>query len=204
MKIICPDCGNRCTSERYTWKRKTDNAREVRNSYRCQVCALNNPDKTSFSVREVKLDEALIEYMKNLDLAPTLSNDNNDSDSQADQIKKELKRIENQREKYQRAWASDLITDDEFKSRMDESRYRYNELQEQLKDLKDENYSDYDIKRLRELAEQFNRNFSELTQEERRAFIQTFIEHIKLDVVERTKGKAYRNQVIKIASINLY
>ena len=203
MKIVCPDCGSRCTSERYTWKRKTDNAREVRNSYRCQVCALNQPDKTSFSVREVKVDEALIEYMNDLILHPSTIGEVTEKD-EATEIQKELKQIENKREKYQRAWASDLITDDEFKNRMDESRLRYEELQKELKGLRGNSRSNVNIERVYETAEQFVENYPELTQEERRNFVQTFIENISIDVIEPTKAKGYRNQIIKIADVSFY
>jgi len=202
-KLICPDCGSRCTSERYTWKRKTDNVVEVRNSYRCQVCALNNPKITPFSVREVKVDEALIEYMVNFTVVPSEAVELNENDSLLD-IKNNLRKIENQREKYQRAWANDLITDDEFKVRMDESRLQYDSLQNELKSIEGEKYDVVDIERYKEIAKSFNENYLNLTQEERRTFIQTFIESVKVEIVEHTKGKGYRNQKIRIADVSFY
>lgn len=202
-KIICPDCGNRCTSERYSWKRKTDNATEVRNTYRCQVCALNQPDRTPFAVREVKIDDALIEYMNDLILDPSSIKDETEH-SDTTEIQRELKQIENKREKYQRAWASDLITDDEFKNRMDESRLRYEELQKELEGLKGTLRSDVNIEYVFKTAESFVKNYPELTQEEKRTFVQSLIESISIDVIEPTKAKGYRNQVIKIADINFY
>ena len=202
-KLICPDCGSRCTSERYTWKRKTDNVVEVRNSYRCQVCALNNPKTTPFSVREVKVDEALIEYMVNFTVAPSEAVELNENDQLLD-IKNNLRKIENQREKYQRAWANDLITDDEFKVRMDESRLQFDSLQNELKNIEGEKYDVVDIERYKEITKSFNDNYLNLTQEERRTFIQTFIESVKVEIVEHTKGKGYRNQKIRIADVSFY
>ena len=117
MKIVCPDCGSRCTSERTVWKRKNEDVKQVRNSYRCQVCALSNRDVTAFNVREAKVDEALIEYMNAFILAPAENAEKPADESKG--LKKELRSIENQRGKYQRAWAADLITDEEFKIRMD-------------------------------------------------------------------------------------
>ena len=202
-KLICPDCGSRCTSERYTWKRKSDNVVEVRNSYRCQVCALNNPKITPFSVREVKVDEALIEYMVNFTVVPSEAVELNENDSLLD-IKNNLRKIENQREKYQRAWANDLITDDEFKVRMDESRLQFDSLQNELKNIEGEKYDVVDIERYKEITKSFNDNYLNLTQEERRTFIQTFIESVKVEIVEHTKGKGYRNQKIRIADVSFY
>lgn len=200
-KLLCPDCGNRLSSERSIWTRKTDNQQIEKNAYRCQACALNN--KKPFRVREVDVDNALIEYMPTLMLEASKDNDVKEPD-QNDYILKEMKSIENQREKYQRAWASDLITDEEFKDRMNESRLRYDELKKELEKTKSVPLNEKDITKLKEYAKYFDDNFARLTQEERRSFIQTFVESIKIDVIERTKSKAYRNQKIKAADISFY
>jgi|GEM_PF-1962222 len=203
-KLVCPDCGNRLSSERSVWTRKTDNQQVERNAYRCQVCALNNKtDKTPFRVKEVDVDKALLEYMPTLMLIA--SNQNIEvKETPGDDILKEMKSIENQREKYQRAWASDLITDEEFKDRMSESRLRYEELKSLLENMQGAPRDEKDIAKHKEMAKYFDDNYSRLTQEERRAFVQTFIERIEIDVVERTKAKGYRNQKIKAADISFY
>lgn len=203
MKIICPNCGSRCTSERYVWTRKTDGVTEVRNSYRCQVCALNTRNETPFSVREVTVTEALLEYMNNISWDSPLTTVQKEDDPVIE-IKKEIKRIENQREKYQRAWASDLITDEEFKNRMDDSRLRYNELQKQLEGLDTSLKTEEDFEQLKQDALNFNNNFPHLNNEERRTFIQSFVESIKINVLEKTKAKGYRNQRIEITDVKFY
>jgi len=96
-KLICPDCGNRCSSERSTWTRKNEPELQAKNAYRCQACALNYPDKTPFGIRETKMDEALIEYMSNFTIMASKTEEIN-QDTQLLDIKKELKQIENQRE----------------------------------------------------------------------------------------------------------
>ncbi|MFD1204004.1 recombinase family protein [Sporosarcina contaminans] len=201
-KIVCPDCGNRCTSERVVWTRKKDNETMVSNSYRCQVCALNHRDRTAFSVREVIIDEALIEYMSSLILEPSEQKaDNNDGNKE---LKQELRNIENQRSKYQRAWASDLMTDEEFKTRMDETRLRLDELQKELQINENTGATAIDIERYKEIAQNFNENFESLSQEERRSFVQSFIESVKIEIIERTKARGHRNQRIKIADVTFY
>ncbi|HCG4535528.1 TPA: recombinase family protein [Salmonella enterica subsp. enterica serovar Typhi str. AG3] len=202
MKLICPDCGNRLTSERSVWKRKTDNQQVEKNAYRCQACALNN--KKAFRVREVDVDNALLEYMPTLMLEASQMTKDTKESIVGDEILKEMKSIENQREKYQRAWASDLITDEEFKDRMNESRLRYDELKSELEQMQGESRDEKDIAKYREMAKYFDDNFARLTQEERRSFVQTFVSSINFDVVERTKAKAYRNQKIKAADISFY
>ncbi|MFJ8102837.1 recombinase family protein [Lysinibacillus sp. NPDC096212] len=202
-KVICPDCGNRCTSERTTWGRKTDKAVEVRNYYRCQACALNHRDRPPFSTSEIKIDEALIEYMSNLAVSASKTEDYKE-DNNLSEIKNEIKQIENQREKYQRAWANNWITDDEFKGRMDESRVRYESLQKELINIEGTPRDPVDIERYKEITNSFNENYFRLNQEERRAFVQTFFESVKIEIVERSKGKGHRNQKIRIADISFY
>lgn len=202
MKIVCPDCGRRCSSERSVWTRKTDGVTEVRNVYRCQACALNKPGVTAFNVREINLDEALIDYMNNLVLTPSKKQE--DTVDESDELKKELRRIENQRGKYQRAWATDLITDEEFKIRMDESRIRMDELQLELKNTKSVDHDIIDVERYKEIAQNFSINFENMTQEERRNFVQMFVESAHIEVLERTKSKGFRNQRIKIYDVQFY
>lgn len=202
MKLICPDCRNRLTSERSVWKRKTDNQQIEKNAYRCQACALNN--KKAFRVREVDVDNALLEYMPTLMLEASQMTKDTKVMNPCDGILKEMKSIENQREKYQRAWASDLITDEEFKDRMNESRLRYDELKSELEKIKGIQYDKKDIAKYKEYAKYFDDNFARLTQEERRSFVQTFVDGIKIEIVERTKAKGYRNQKIKAADISFY
>lgn len=200
-KLICPDCGSRLTSERSVWTRKKDNQQVEKNAYRCQVCALKN--KTAFRVREIDVDNALLEYMPTLMLEASQTSEVNKLNPGED-ILKEMKSIENQREKYQRAWASDLITDEEFKDRMNESRLRYDELKVELEKIKGVNHDKKDVAKYKEIAKLFIENFVLLTQEERRSFVQTFVDNIEFDVIERTKAKAYRNQKIKVADVSFY
>ncbi|RHW31118.1 recombinase family protein [Lysinibacillus yapensis] len=204
MKIVCPDCRNRCSSERSVWKRKKDDQQVEKNAYRCQVCALNkNYSTPAFRIREADIDEALIIYMNDLLLEPSSTRIMKDTNP-GDELIAEMKRIENQREKYQRAWASDLITDDEFKNRMNESRIRYVELKAELEKLKGVRYDEKDIEKDKENAKLFKDNFTALTPEEKRSFVQTFIEGIEIEIVERTKAKGFRNQKIKVADVHFY
>lgn len=201
MKIVCENCGNRCSSERSIWKRKTDNVQVEKNAYRCQVCALNG--KPPFRVREIDINEALLNRIQGYILAPSIIKDIKPTDV-GDDLRAEMKRIENQREKYQRAWANDLITDDEFKERMNESRLRYEELKNELTKLNGVQHDEKDIQKYKEYAKMFRDNFSDLTQEEKRSFVQTFIERIEVKIIERTKSKGFRNQRIEVADIHFY
>lgn len=203
-KLICPDCGNRLTSERYVWKRK-DGTQQVRNSYRCQKCALDNKERPPFSVRENYVDEELMKYCENFIVKKSeTKKENNDNYDLINNIKTEIKLIERERERYQQGWAKGLIQDKEFESRMRETQTRYNELEKELKELNVPIKSDEDIQKNKELSKHFKENFSFLTQEEKRTFVQTFIEYIQIKVLVRTSKKRYRDQVIEIADVGFY
>lgn len=200
-KIVCPDCGNRCTSERKSWTNK-DGTQKVAHSYRCQACVLNEVEYIPFQISESAVTEMLLEYMQNFAL--TSSTIEVVENKEVKKIAEELKQIEHQREKYQRAWASDLMTDEEFTKLMHESRERYDDLQKQLSSTNNTLYDETAIKKQYEYTELFNDNFFNLTQEERRAFIQTFVESINIRIIKRATSKKCRDRIIEIASVQFY
>ncbi|MER2057997.1 MAG: recombinase family protein [Niallia sp.] len=200
-KIVCPYCGKRCTSERTTWNNK-DGTVKINNAYRCQNCALNGVNQP-FRLREIHITEMLLEYMMNVNLEKSKKKKTDDKSEDVDKMKQELKRIENEREKYQRAWAKDLITDDEFTNRMNDSRQLHEEITLKLNSLnlkKDEITNTDEIK---EIAKEFSNNFASLTQEYKRLFVQSHIECIQVEKPEfKIKGESIKG--IKITDINFY
>lgn len=187
-KVICHACGNRLSSECSRWTNKSG-LQQKANRYRCQSCALDGREPVSIS--EYKMSESLIEYMSDLSFdVDEVSERNNKVEKNVGELKNELKRIEREREKYQRAWASDLISDVEFKNRMDDTRKRYSDVEGELLTFEqDEHSSSHDVEYLEELCKQFNLNFIYLTNKEKRTFIQQFIESIQITEVEGPRSK---------------
>jgi hypothetical protein len=116
----------------------------------------------------------------------------------------QLSQIERQREKYQRAWAKDQITDEEFTKLMDETRGAYDELKQKIE--KDPPKT-LDIKQLEMITKEFNDNFNILTQEEKNAFISRFIRKIQYKIIPHPP-KNYRNKkgkgLVVITSVEFY
>lgn len=177
-KIVCPSCGNRLSSECSRWKNKNGMERSA-NRYRCQSCALDGREPVSIS--EYKLTMQLIQHMNALTFD---ENDHEEIEAEKDNlqlIENEMRRIEREREKYQRAWASDLISDTEFKNRMDDTRKRYSDLERQLNASQDETtFGNVNPEYIKQLSNEFNQNYEYLTDEEKRTFVQQFIESIEL------------------------
>jgi DNA invertase Pin-like site-specific DNA recombinase len=174
MKLVCPTCGNHLTSERKTYTRKKDGHTTEFNQYRCQVCALNKRKPTSIS--EKKIEKALLNYMQNFefgepDLEPV-------QDDETAYLLKRLDQIKKQRAKYQKAWSNDLMTDEEFNARMEETRSAMSNIEEQLGKEKIIERPTLDKSQIKEIVNNFNLNWTHLTQKEKHQFLNMFVKEI--------------------------
>ncbi|GIN86949.1 integrase [Heyndrickxia sporothermodurans] len=173
MKLICPTCGNHLTSERTVYKKK-DGTFTEHNRYRCQACALNK--RKAISVSEKVLEAAFIKHMQNLTFneIPKLAND---TENEKNKISRQLDRIKKQREKFQKAWSNDLMTDEEFTERMNETKRGLNALEEKLNEIQPEEKVDQE--QIKILVNNFNLNWSNLMPKEKHQFLNTFIKEIR-------------------------
>lgn len=194
--LVCPDCGGRLAYERTNWKVKSGE-RRVLNSYRCQACALNGRTPP-FRTSEKIINELLIAYFDGFELQPS----DPETENKLEELQREIVKVERQRDRYQRAWGAELMTDEEFKNHMNDTKQRLESLQLELADVEDTVQDKEEIAQINELAKNFTRSFILLNQEEKRAFVQTFISAIEIEVIERCKGKAHRNQVIDIKMVH--
>lgn len=178
MKLVCPVCKNRLTSERSRYFRKTDQTHVESNYYRCQSCALNK--RSSVSVSEKNLEKALETYMNGFMLqADVQVNNNNNKNDELAELTKRLKGIESQREKYQKAWSRDLITDEEFADRMNETKKASLEIKEQISNLPKEKEPIQDVSKAIEISKNFSLNWSFMDSATKRQFINMFVESIE-------------------------
>lgn len=205
MKLICPDCGNRLTSVRSVYHRKSDDTQVENNRYECQACRLNGR-KPPYSIPEKRLDQMLKEAFRDilLDKHPDQNRTGN-TRQETEKLEQEVIRIENQRAKYQQAWSMDLMTDSEFTERMQETRDRMSKIENQLKDLGKEKAPEVDRAQIQELARRVDENWDDLSQLERREFVQRFIDSIQTvrydDTLDNRKIKrwAYELKSVKFA-----
>jgi site-specific DNA recombinase len=199
--LICPSCGRPLSVNRYIRKRK-DGSEYQSAIYRCQVCWKEG--KKVFTIGEQRFLDALKEYMKNVEIKP-IEQPEEEKDEKTFYLE-QLKQIERKREKYQRAWAADLISDEEFEQRMSETREAYEEIKKKLDEFKDE--VKVDPEQLKNIVLTFNTTFEHLTQEEKREFISRFIRKIHFKAIPKppTRPDKYKTgkPLIVITDVEFY
>src|SRR5690625_7156965 len=131
------------------------------------------------SVSKSILENAFYDYMRNFPITD-INKEERKEDERDNQIKNLLRRrknIDRERDKIQRAWIKDMMSDDDL------SRYQ-KELDKELSQINDE-LSKMQVKRvevdkeeLKELITYFNDHFSLLSCEEKCSFIQQHIWYI--------------------------
>ncbi|MFJ7681634.1 recombinase family protein [Peribacillus butanolivorans] len=198
--LICPECGNPLSVNRYIRKKK-DGTESQGAVYRCQLCWKEHGKMDT--IGEYRFEDALKDYLKNFEIKH-LEPVKDESDVSLNH--EQLLHIEKKREKYQRAWASDLMSDDEFKKLMNETRNVYEELKAKVEESPTPIV--VDLNELKNIVNSFNTNFFSLTQEEKRIFISNFIRKIEFKIIPQQpkrpdkskKGKA----LIVITNVNFH
>ncbi|GKU81245.1 recombinase family protein [Niallia sp. NCCP-28] len=191
--IYCHECSQPLSVNRYIKKRKDGS--ELQNAvYKCQACYREG--RTMKTIGEYRFLNALNEYMKNIELNGIEIEEEKD---EGNDLRIQLQQIERKREKYQRAWAADLISDDEFEKRMIETKDLHDELKNKLEEIK----VPYriDLNAIKDIVVTFNKSFSYLTKEEKRMFISQFIRKIEYKLIPQPpvrpdKAKAGKDLVL--------
>jgi DNA invertase Pin-like site-specific DNA recombinase/uncharacterized protein YbaR (Trm112 family) len=198
--LICPTCQNPLSVNRTVRKNKDDTEYQIV-MYKCQNCYKNG--HKMLTIGEYRFTEALYHYMRNekfTDIEPV-----KEEDDEREILTKQLQQIEKKREKYQRAWASDLISDKEFEKRMEETRETYEELKEKMSKIKTPVPIDTEV--IKDIVFTFNENFQFLTDEEKKMFISQFIRRIEFDLIPQPplhkKNKKGKEKVV-ITKVDFY
>src|SRR5690625_466382 len=198
--IACPSCGSALNVNRFFRTRK-DGSTYQGATYRCPPCA---KDKSfNRTLGEQRILSALYEYMEDFTVDKIEQAEVKDDRSYyADQ----LEQIEKKREKYQRAWASDFMDDDEFKKLMDETRGIYDDLKSKVEqEPQQKNLNKEDIKNI---VSGFNENFDNLTDDEKRVFISTFIRKIDFTLIPQPPKRPDRSkrgkEIVEVLNVDFY
>ncbi|ASN69614.1 recombinase family protein [Bacillus paranthracis] len=176
MKLLCPNCGNHLTCERVRYHRKKDNKDIEHNRYRCQACVLNK--KKAFSSSETKIEKAFLDYID--DYRFTKVPEFKKEDDEKEILKKKLSKIERQREKFQKAWSNDLMTDEEFAERMKETKNTLEEIKSELNKLGLSQNEKIDSETVRRIVNDIKNKWSLLSSLEKKQFMNLFVKNIQL------------------------
>ena len=201
MKIKCPVCNSHLTSERSVYTRKTDNIQIENNNYSCQVCSLSGRTPP-FRVSEKKLENALKDYMKDLTLeVPKDVMNTKKKKSETQKLVEAITKLEDQRNKYQRAWAQDLITDEEFTARMNETKGLLSSLKEQLDQSNEKTPYKINYEEIKETVKVFVAVWDSMEPKEKREFVERFIVSIHVEKISGTLGNGWRDSVYEVTNV---
>src|SRR5699024_6286434 len=199
-KMVCPHCEKIMTVQRY-YRKRADGSETEGASYRCNRCIRNKIKIQTPS--EYSILKAIDVYFRDIKISDI---EDVKIENKHPEYIKELESIENKRSKFQRAWGNDLMTDEEFKTRMEETRERY----EELKKLADE-YEEplpVDPKKIKNIVAMFNENFNKLTKKEKRDFVSMFFKSIEYECIpqkplrpDRSNRERYK---VFIKYVNFY
>jgi DNA invertase Pin-like site-specific DNA recombinase len=177
--LVCPNCQHIMTVNRYNRKKK-DGTEHWNWCYKCQWCYKEG--RKMLTIGEYRFEDALYEYMKNFEIPNEYVELVEEKDEHS-LLLDQLQQIERKRGKFQRAWAADLMSDEEFEKMMDETRDIYEELKKKIAEYKAP--VAIDVNALKNIVFTFNQSFSFLTQEEKRMFISQFIRKIEFKLVQQ-------------------
>jgi DNA invertase Pin-like site-specific DNA recombinase len=183
--LACHQCGNILSVNRYVRKKK-DGTEYQGAVYKCQVCYKEG--RKMLQIGEHRFVDALKIFMKNFKFENVKMPVSGAEDNEREILSKQLSKIERQREKYQRAWANDKMTDDEFDKLMDETRELYDELKLKIVQIKAP--IKIDIEALKQIVFTFNESFSLLTHEEKKMFVAQFIRKIEFKLHSKPPVKS--------------
>jgi site-specific DNA recombinase len=175
--LICQNCGHVLTPNRYVRKKK-DGSENNGVCYKCQWCYKEG--RKMITIGEYRFLDSLYEYMKNVEIKNIEPVEVKDEQAI---LLDQLKQIEKKREKYQKGWAADLISDEEFEKLMLETKNIYDDLKKKLAQYKAP--VQIDTEALKKIVFMFNENFRLLTQEEKRSFVSQFMRKIEFKLVEQ-------------------
>lgn len=179
-KVVCPVCQSIMKMN----ARSHNDYVKIYYSYTCGECYDNG--KGVLSISESKIEESFINYFADIKFENFTLDDENKDKKDIDKINMQLKNIKDKKDKIQRAWLSDLISDDDlikYKKELDEQE---RELSSTLDDV--EEVETISIDQLKEFQAYFNNLYDKLDRDAKRMFIQ---QHIKKIHFTRTLKEGY-------------
>lgn len=194
-KFKCHVCGVNLTLSVHHKKTKTQGVKTYR-TYYCDKCKANKEpkeNKITFSLE--RAEQAFLNYLKFTEFDDYGKQEEQESTPVID-----VKKVEKQRQKYQEAWSMDLMTDDEFFARMEDTKKVLNEYYKQVEAQEHQKIkSPEELKNIKELV---LRNWHKLTEEQKEEMVYSTVKEIKYSF---EKGTSYKNpNIIEVTGVIFY
>lgn len=185
-KLKCPSCGKNMTGNYTKWKNK-DGSEMEHLYYRCRDRLSGFCDYRK-SVSEAKVERAFINYLEKIDPEKVLDematlgvskfNKKDDREVDYDELEKRLKKIENRKKKWQYAWTEDVMTYEDFKSRMEEATQEENEIRELLSSSEVEEKDPVNKSEVISALKNIKRNWNTLNDGQKKSLVDSVIKTI--------------------------
>lgn len=148
--------------------------------YSCSRRVIGKCDGENTSVSETPLEKQFVEQLKKIDMTDVINDIEIEvkKGNSLDDIKKEIKSIEERKKKWQFAWVNELITDDDLKVRMAEEEIKEKEAMEKLDVSKKEEPIKYNENEIKELLYSVKENWNHLTRKEKKRLIHSFVKKV--------------------------
>lgn len=192
---------SQCNSVMSVNARSHDNYKTIHYSYVCNDC--HSKGRPFMSVSESILENAFYDYMRDFPITD-LNKEEGEEDERDNQIKNLLRRrknIDRERDKIQRAWIKDMMSDEDLKRYQKELDKELSQIEDDLSKSKVKRV-EIDKEELKELITYFNDHFRLLSRTEKRSFIQ---QHIRYIEYERKLVRGYKKKYdTKITNIEFF
>jgi site-specific DNA recombinase len=184
----CPECGHSMVGYRVYYTNSKGEKITYKN-YRC-FRKKTGQCKGVRTVSEISLEKAFITYLKNLDFSPVIDEvaasgtEVLNSAAEVENIetlKKELEKIEKRKKKWQYAWANEMMTDDDFRDRMNEEREREEEIKKKLEAIEVPQEISTDKMELYSILQDMERNWNKLGDIEKKNLVQLVVKQINVN-----------------------
>ncbi|ECC2307693.1 recombinase family protein, partial [Listeria monocytogenes] len=138
--------------------------------------------RPAIQISEQKIEKAFIDYISNytLNKANISSKKLDNNLRKQEMIKKEIISLQRKREKFQKAWAADLMNDDEFSKLMIDTKMEIDAAEDRKKEYDVSLFaSPEDIAKRNNILRELKINWTSLSPTEKTDFISMFIEGIE-------------------------
>ena len=183
--LKCINCGRSMVG--YTVTSTMANGDKIKyKNYRC-LRKKNGECTGSKSISEIALNRCFVEYLSKLDLTSALNkvsimpeeqNTNLEFDEK-ENLLKDLEKLEKRKKKWQYAWSNDIISDNDFRDRMNEERFLEEEINDKLEAFQNENIADTpDPNDIIDVLKDIRKNWETLNDLEKKNLIQITVKQI--------------------------
>lgn len=207
-KLRCNKCGNVMVGGVSTFK--LSNGEKTRYKlYRCKEGYVGRC-KGGRYISETKLEKEFIEYLERQDFEELINlsastaekklNKKEEPDEiDREKLEKDLERIEKRKKKWQYAWSEDLISSEDFKKRMEESKIEEEELRKILEVNEEESTENSDINKeeILNALKSISKNWYVLDVMQKKQLVDLIIKQIHYNI-----WKDGRNNSISIEGID--